>query len=60
MSCSKTPRMKEFAKRKAREAAAEIRENRKRVRSMIALGASRREISIALGIPEDSLLFEQL
>jgi hypothetical protein len=60
MSYSKTPRMREVAKKKARELAAEMRENRKLIKAMRKLNASNREIAVALGIPEDSPLFHRL
>jgi hypothetical protein len=59
MSYSKTPRMREVAKRKAREAAKEMRENRRLIKKMRAIGTSNYAIAIALGIPEDSPLLSE-
>jgi len=56
MSYSKSPRMREVAKKKRQQITAETRENIRHIKKMRALGASNREIAIALGIPEDSPL----
>lgn len=60
MSYSRTPRMKEVAMKRAKALKAEMCKNRRLIKKMRGMGASNREIAIALGISEDSPLFLQL
>lgn len=60
MRGSTSPRLREVARKKAKEAMREMRENRRYIKQMRAKNVPDREIAIALGIPEDSPLFEQL
>lgn len=56
MSYSKSPRMRELKLKRLKAEMNQVRENRRHIKKMRDLGASNREIAIALGIPEDSPL----
>lgn len=56
MSYNKSPRMRELKLKRLQAEMKEARENIRHIKKMRAIGASNREIAIALGIPEDSPL----